>query len=110
MMKGMTAASVAMIGFLTGCATGGPDLGECVQPDRRVVLEVNGTRTIPAKPDPKADPKAPPPKPTVQTLELSSMAQGNTAFDPNSAVLKEGGKQDIDAFWKEEVIGKIPAQ
>ena len=107
-MKGLTVAGVVMAGLLGGCATGGPELVECLQPDRRVVIEVNGTRTTPGKPDPKAKPDAPPPKPTVAAVELSTMAQGNTAFDPKSAVLKAGGKEEIDAFWKSDVIGKIP--
>ena len=107
-MKGMTVSSVVLLGLLGGCAGGGPELVECLQPDRRVVLEVNGTRTTPGKPDPKAKEGTPPPKPTVAAVELSSMAQGNTAFDPNSAVLKDGGKQEIDEFWKSDVIGKIP--
>ena len=106
-MKGLTIVSVVMAGLLGGCAAS-PELVECLQPDRRVVLEVNGTRTIPGKPDPKAKPGSPPPKPTTQAVELSTMAQGNTAWDPKASVLKDGGKQEIDAFWKSDVIGKIP--
>ena len=104
-MKGLTVLGVVMAGVLGGCATGGPEMVECLQPDRRVQIEVNGMRTIPA-PAPK--PGQPPGKPTNQAAELSSLAQGNSAFDPKSSVLKDGGKQDIDAFWKSGVQSKIP--
>ena len=103
-MKGITIAGVVVAGLLGGCAAS-PELIECLQPDRRVVIEVNGTRTTPA-PAPK--PGEPAGKPTVAAVELSSMAQGNGAFDYKASVLKAGGKEDIDDFWKSDVIGKIP--
>jgi OOP family OmpA-OmpF porin len=80
---------------------------ECLQPDRRVVVEVNGTRTIPA-PAPKPGEAAG--KPTVQPFELKGMAQGNIAFAPNASELLAGGKEELDAFWRSEVMGKIPPQ
>ena len=107
-MKGSIVFGVVLLGTLAGCAGGGgPEMVECLQPDRRVVVEVNGTRTIPA-PAPK--PGEAPGKPTVQPFELKGMAQGNSAFDPGAAVLKAGGKEDIDDFWKSEVTAKIPPQ
>ena len=104
-MKGLTVIGVVMAGVLGGCATGGPEMVECLQPDRRVQIEVNGMRTTPAPAPKEGQPAG---KPTTAAVELSSLAQGNGAFDPGSSVLKAGGKEGIDAFWKAEVQTKIP--
>lgn len=95
--------------FLYGCATGpSKELSECLQPNRRVVVEVVGTVLKPKpKPKPAAEGEAPKPaaekpaakkpaKPQYVPLQLNALAQGNTAFDPGSAVLKDGGKQELD--------------
>ena len=90
--------------FLAGCAAPGgmasAELSECLQPNRRVVVEVGG-RFV--KPPPKPKPGAPapkpgakPPKPAFVNVLDKGLAQGNTAFDPASAVLKPGGKADLD--------------
>jgi OmpA-OmpF porin, OOP family len=95
-------------GFLAGCAsTPDSQMVECLQPNRRVVLEVVGTTTKPA-PKPKEGQK--PGKPEQVPAELSLNIQGNTAFDFNSAVLKKGGMQDIDDFLKTEINGKVPVK
>jgi OOP family OmpA-OmpF porin len=94
------------------------ELSECLQPNRRVVVEVVG-RTIkpPAKkpaappaeakpeavtpkpaPAAEAKPEAKPPKPEFVAFEQTFYIQGNTAFDPNNAALKEGGKKEVDAL------------
>jgi OOP family OmpA-OmpF porin len=87
----------------------GEELNECLQPNRRVVVEVNGRVVKPpakkpaAKPQvaataPAAEPavKPKPAKPEFANFEQSSYVQGNSAFDPGSAVLKEGGKTELD--------------
>ena len=94
------------------------ELSDCLQPNRRVMVEVNGRVAKPpakkpeAKPDAEAKPAAkpeaaaaakaeaaPPPKPAkpeLVTFEQQTYVQGNSAFDPNSAALKDGGKKELD--------------
>ena len=94
-------------------------LAECLQPNRRAVVEVVGVVAKPpakkpeakpqeAKPDapkPEAKPEAdkaaadkPAPKPKVEMgpFEQSVYVQGNDAFDRGSATLKAGGQKEID--------------
>jgi outer membrane protein OmpA-like peptidoglycan-associated protein len=95
--------------FLAGCASmPSAELNECLQPNRRVVVEVGGTVLKPKpkpkpaaegeKPAPKAEaaPAKKPAKPQYAPLQLNALAQGNSAFDPGSAVLKAGGQQELD--------------
>lgn len=93
---------------LSSCASMGeqsnPQLAECLQPNRRVVIDVNGRTLKPApkppeakaeaKPEAKAEAK--PAKPSYAAFTQKVYVQGNAAFDPGSAVLKESGKQEID--------------
>ena len=107
MHKILIAGAVAAA-FLSGCAAGpSKELSDCLQPNRRVVVEVVGTvLPPPPKPKPKpegaaeakpeAKPAAKPKKPEPQPIELNALAQGNSAFDVGSAVLKDGGKADLD--------------
>ncbi|MGE5524415.1 MAG: OmpA family protein [Rhodospirillaceae bacterium] len=84
---------------LSGCASTGEQssmsaeqLSDCLQPNRRVVVELNG-RTL--KPAPK--PPAPAPKkPAYAPVALKTYVQGNAAFDPGSATLKPGGREELD--------------
>ena len=115
MKKLLYSLSVLLLG---ACASTGEDstmsaaeLGECLQPNRRVVVEVVG-RTIkpPAKkpaakpgeaPKPQTAPAAQaapkkPAKPAYVNFDQTAYIQGNTAFDPGSATLKDGGKEEID--------------
>ncbi|MGH8667426.1 MAG: OmpA family protein [Burkholderiales bacterium] len=88
--------------FLAGCAaTPSKELSECLQPNRRVAVEVGGRVLKPEpKPKPGAEakpaPAAKPKKPQYSNLQLNAFAQGNSAWDVGSAVLKDGGKQDLD--------------
>jgi outer membrane protein OmpA-like peptidoglycan-associated protein len=94
--------------FMSGCATTPtPELSDCLQPNRRVVVEVGGTVLKPEpKPKPAAEGEKPEPKPAAKKpakpqfvpLQLNALAQGNMAFDPGSAVLKEGGRQELDGL------------
>jgi OOP family OmpA-OmpF porin len=110
--------------LLLGACAASPDqpsmspaeLAECLQPNRRVVVEVVGQVAKPPAKKPAAKPQesaaapkpqvsakpgaaAAPPKPAKPefvTFEQSTYVQGNSAFDPNSALLKEGGKKELD--------------
>ena len=115
--------------LLASCATtseqttmSAAELSDCLQPNRRAVVEINGRVAKPpakkpaakpeaaagveAKPAAKpeavagaeAKPAAPakPAKPELMTFEQTAYVQGNSAFDPNSAVLKDGGKAELD--------------
>jgi outer membrane protein OmpA-like peptidoglycan-associated protein len=73
------------------------ELSECLQPNRRVVVEIAG---IKPKPAPKPEPGAKPGKPGRQPVLLSALAQGNSAWDSGSAVLKDGGKAELDRLVK----------
>ena len=112
--------------FLGGCAATSDismspeELQQCLQPNRRVVVEVVGQVVKPpakkpaakpeaeakpaeAKPAPEAQPTAeakPAPKPKVELIafEETLHLQGDTVFDPSSAALKDGGKQEIDGL------------
>ena len=96
-MKALTiAAGVVAVGVLGGCATSGtgsPEQISCLQPNRRVAVEMGG---IKIKPPPKAKPGAKPGKPGRQSVMLKALAQGDSAFDFKSAALKAGGKTDLD--------------
>jgi OOP family OmpA-OmpF porin len=90
-------------------------LAECLQPNRRVVVEVVGLVAKPpakkpeakpqeakpeaAKPEadkPAADKPAPKPKVEMAPFEESVYVQGNDAFDRSSATLKPGGQKEVD--------------
>lgn len=108
--------------LLTACAAtsdqpsmSAAELTDCLQPNRRVVVEVNGrvvkppakkpaakpqtaeTKPEAAAPKPEAaKPEAKPAKPELMAFAQTQYVQGNTAFDPGSAVLKEGGQKELD--------------
>lgn len=99
--------------LLAGCAATSEtamspqELQQCLQPNRRVVVEVVGRTLKPpakkpaAKPGAAAKPAAKPAKPAKPqfvNFAQSFHIQGNTAFDPNSATLKPGGQKDIDSM------------
>ena len=98
-MKALTiAAGVVAVGVLGGCATtGGPEEISCLQPNRRVSVEMGG---IKIKPPPKPKPGAKPGKPGRESVMLKALAQGDSAFDSGSAVLKAGGKAELDKLVK----------
>ena len=106
--------------FLGGCAATSEismspeELRQCLQPNRRVVIEVVGQVLKPpakkpaakpaeaaeakpeAKPAPEAKPKAA--KPEFMNFEETLHVQGDHAFDVSSATLKEGGMKEIDGL------------
>lgn len=109
----LSAASALVV---AGCATTGEQssmspeqLAECLQPNRRVVIDVNGRMLKPppkppaeakpeeAKPAASAEAKPKPEaKPAYANVQQTAYVQGNWAFDRNSAALKDEAKKEID--------------
>jgi OOP family OmpA-OmpF porin len=90
------AAAVAAV-VVSGCAVS-PETISCLQPNRRVVVEVGGTKV---KPPPKpAKEGEKPGKPGVENVMLRALVQGDEAWDHGSAVLKDGGKAELDRLVK----------
>lgn len=93
------------------------ELKECLQPNRRVAVEIVGVMPKPvpkpkpaaegekSAPKPAADPdaKPKPKKPAMVPVELTVLVQGNSAFDFGSAALKATGTEDLD-----RILGSIP--
>lgn len=112
-MKKFIIAGIVSTAALAGCATS-PEQIECLQPNWRVAVEVNGTKPgLPPKPKPDAKPEAKPaakpeaaaeakpaPKPKPQPVTLKTLVQGNSAFNFKSATLNDGGKAELDKFVK----------
>ncbi|MCW5605474.1 MAG: OmpA family protein [Burkholderiales bacterium] len=95
-MRIKTLATAAAGLVLSGCAAS-PELISCLQPNRRVVVEVGGTKV---KPPPKPKPGAKPGKPAIQNVMLNALAQGDSAWDFGGATLKDSGKSEIDRLVK----------
>ena len=86
-------------------------LTECLQPNRRVVVDINGRVAKPpakkpevippvpgsGKPEASA-PEAKQAKPQFAAYQQALYIQGNSAFDPGSAVLKQGGMKEIEGL------------
>ena len=84
------AAAVAAV-VLSGCATS-PETLSCMQPNRRVQVEVGGFKVKPA-PKPGA-------KVGRDNVMLKALAQGDGAWDFGAAALKPGGKAELDKLVK----------
>lgn len=81
------AAAVAVATIVSGCATS-PETLSCMQPNRRVVVEVVGVKMKPA-PKPGA-------KPGRENVMLKALAQGDSAWEYGGATLNGGGKAELD--------------
>jgi outer membrane protein OmpA-like peptidoglycan-associated protein len=92
-MRILTLATAAAAVVLSGCAAS-PELISCLEPNRRVVVEVSG---IKIKPPPKNKPNA---KPGRDNVMLRALAQGDLAWDVGEATLKAGGKKEMDKLVK----------
>jgi len=89
--------SVGALAFLSGCASVSPQYVECLQPNRRVAVEIVGTKdALPPKPKPGAEAKPPAKKPARENVMLRALVQGNSAWDYGAAVLKPDGKAELD--------------
>jgi outer membrane protein OmpA-like peptidoglycan-associated protein len=88
---------IAAASLLTGCAAS-PELVSCLDPNRRVAVELTGYKVKPA-PKPKEGEK--PGKPGRQNVTMTVQIQGSTAWDVGSAVLKKEGQAELDAMVKE---------
>jgi outer membrane protein OmpA-like peptidoglycan-associated protein len=86
-MKMLPLSAAALAALLAGCAAS-PELVSCLQPNRRVAVEVTGSKEKP--------PAKPGAKPGRDNVLLSAMAQGDGAWDQNSALLKTGGQAELD--------------
>lgn len=86
-MKMLPLGAAAMAALIAGCAAS-PELVSCLQPNRRVAVEVSGIKVKPAS--------KPGAKPGRDNVLLKTMAQGDAAWEENSAVLKPGGKAELD--------------
>jgi OOP family OmpA-OmpF porin len=89
------AAALAAV-VVSGCATS-PETLTCLQPNRRVTVEVGG---IKIKPPAKPKPGDKPGKPGRENVMLKALAQGDSAWEPGSATLKAGGKAELDKLVK----------
>lgn len=88
-MKILSLGSAALAAMLAGCAAS-PELVSCLQPNRRVAVEVTGGKIKPpAKPGAKAG---------RDNVLLTRLLQGDSAFDFASPVLKDEGKSELDKF------------
>ncbi len=90
------------------------ELSECLQPNRRVIVDVVGMVAPPpakkpeakpeaaaeAKPEAKAEakPEAKPPKPKLVPFQQALYVQGNSAFDPEGSALKPDGQKELEKF------------
>jgi len=104
-MGKFTFSATAAAILVSGCASVGESmspeqLAECLQPNRRVVVEVGGTAVKPVpKPKPDAPPPKPdakPPKPQMVPVAEQALAQGNYAFDIGGASLKDVGRTELN--------------
>lgn len=97
-MKKLILVSIVATAGLGGCASMPSDeTMACIQPNRRVEVEVGG---IKVKPPPKPKPGAKPGKPGRDLVLTKTLVQGNSAWDFGSADLKPGGKAELDKLVK----------
>lgn len=103
-MKSSVCVVTTLAALLAGCATS-PETLSCLQPNRRVAVEVAGSKV---KPPPPPKPDAPAGKPTTENITLAAMAQGDSAWDYGSAVLKPSGRVELDGMVKsvQQGVGK----
>lgn len=97
MMPGRSSlVAIVAATVLTGCAAS-PELVSCLDPNRRVAVELSGYRVKPA-PAPVEGKK--PGKPGRDNVVLTANIQGSSAWDVGSAVLKDAGKAELDRIVK----------
>jgi outer membrane protein OmpA-like peptidoglycan-associated protein len=93
MNKMLLVCVVATVG-LGGCASmPSEETMNCVQPNRRVAVEVGGAKA--AKP-PKLKPGEKAKKLRPENVMSKALTQGNSSWDFGKAELKDGGKQELD--------------
>lgn len=103
-MKGAAALlGIVTTGLVGACATTAtPEQISCYQPNRRVTVEIVGTKV---KPPPAPKPGEPAGKPENVPSTLDALVQGNSGFDYKSAVLKDEGKKELDDLAKSVTAG-----
>ena len=97
--------SVALL-LAGGCAAIPPpaQLTECLQPNRRVDVEVSGIAAK-ALEGPQSAVKAA--KPVARPIRFLAHAQGDSAFDVGAAVLKVQGTSEFDRLTEEIAKRKV---
>ncbi len=100
------AAVIAL--FAGGCAVLPPpaQLTECLQPNRRVDVEVSGITPKPAPKPQSALAKSALP-PAIGAIRFQALAQGDSAFDVGDAVLKKQGTIEFDLLAEEIAKRKV---
>jgi len=84
MMKLKSLSAIAVAALMAGCAAS-PELVSCLNPNRRVVVEVGGQKIYPPK------------KAGTKPRRVNALHKANVqGFDAGSAVLKADGKKEID--------------
>ena len=94
-------AVIVAASVLSGCAAS-PELVSCLDPNRRVAVELTGYKVTPP---PKAKEGEKPGKPGRQNVTMSVQVQGSSAWDVGSAVLKAEGRAELDEMLKEVASG-----
>ena len=94
--------------FASGCAVLPPpaQLTECLQPNRRVDVEVSGITQKPVPKPPSAIAKLA--QPAIGAIRFQAQAQGDSAFDIGTAVLKAQGTTEFDLLTEEIAKRKLP--
>jgi hypothetical protein len=87
---------IAAATLLTGCAAS-PQLVSCLDPNRRVAVELTGHKVKPAPPPVEGQK---PGKPGRQNVTMTRQIQGSSAWDVGSAVLKKEGQAELDSLVK----------
>jgi len=90
-MKMLPLAAAVAAAVLAGCATS-PETISCMQPNRRVAVEVGGFKVKPA-PKPGA-------KPGRDNVMMKTLVQGDSAWDYGGAARKTDGKAELDKLVK----------
>jgi len=89
---------IAATAGLGGCASmPSEEAMNCFQPNRRVVVEVGGTKE---KKPPKLKPGEKAKKLRPDNVMSKGLAQGNASWDFGKAELKEGGQKELDKLVK----------
>jgi len=91
---------------------------QCLQPNRRVVVEISGMTPVPPKPPakpaadakPEAKPAAAPKPPPDVFSEFSANVHSNFSWDPKAAVLKDDGKKELDDLVAQVNKGKTKVE
>lgn len=97
-------AVIVAVSVLSGCATS-PELVSCLDPNRRVAVELTGFKVAPPPKTKEGEKPGKPGKPGRQNVTMTVQVQGSSAWDVGSAVLKPEGRAELDGMLKEVASG-----